>query len=194
MSILGAPRPGALCGPESNHSWPLLRQGTTTQQQTPGPQSASELQLWRIEGVAWSAQRIPMAVSKPEPPLSFYVAPQLSSRSWVNPVPDPLLLRKSGGAGNQTRDLWICSQKLWPLDHRGGEDRGHCQERANDRKLQLSQMIAETTWFRTNWYISSSTSTYKQWLPHDVRSKINNEKYTSAELKVTQKDGTEINL
>jgi hypothetical protein len=36
----------------------------------------------------------------------------------VDPVPDPLLLRKSGRAGNRTRDLWICSQELWPLDHR----------------------------------------------------------------------------
>jgi hypothetical protein len=30
----------------------------------------------------------------------------------VGPVPDPLLLRKSGSAGNRTRDLWICSQEL----------------------------------------------------------------------------------
>jgi len=44
----------------------------------------------------------------------------LTSQGWVNPVPDPLLLRKSGSAGNRTRDLCICSQKLWPLDHRGG--------------------------------------------------------------------------
>jgi hypothetical protein len=40
------------------------------------------------------------------------VAPQLSLRGWVDPVPDPLLLRKSGSAGNRTRDLWICSQEL----------------------------------------------------------------------------------
>jgi hypothetical protein len=33
-------------------------------------------------------------------------------------VPDPILLRKSGSAGNRTRDLWICSQELWPLDHK----------------------------------------------------------------------------
>ena len=38
----------------------------------------------------------------------------------MDPVPDPLLLRKSGSAGNRSRDLCICSQKLWPLDHRGG--------------------------------------------------------------------------
>jgi hypothetical protein len=48
------------------------------------------------------------------------VVPQLTSRGWVDPVPDPLLLRKSGSAENRTRDLCTCSQKLWPLDHRGG--------------------------------------------------------------------------
>jgi hypothetical protein len=39
--------------------------------------------------------------------FSIQVAHQLSSRGCVDPVPDPLLLRKSGSAGNQTRDLWI---------------------------------------------------------------------------------------
>jgi hypothetical protein len=48
----------------------------------------------------------------------FHVAPQLYSRGWVDPVPDPLLLRKSGSAGNRTQDLWICSQRLWPLNHK----------------------------------------------------------------------------
>jgi hypothetical protein len=38
----------------------------------------------------------------------------------MDPIPDPLLLRKSGSPGNRTRDLWICSQELWPLDYRGG--------------------------------------------------------------------------
>jgi hypothetical protein len=33
----------------------------------------------------------------------FQVAPQLYSRGSVNPVPDPLLLRKSGSAKNRTR-------------------------------------------------------------------------------------------
>jgi hypothetical protein len=33
----------------------------------------------------------------------FQVAPQLFSRGWVDPVPDPLLLRKFGSAGNRTR-------------------------------------------------------------------------------------------
>jgi hypothetical protein len=30
----------------------------------------------------------------------------------VDPVPDPLLLRKFGSAGNRTQDLWISSQEL----------------------------------------------------------------------------------
>ena len=71
----------------------------------------------------------------PRPLISVYrtwiatyfiqVAPQLTSggsRGWVHPVPDPLPLRKSGSAGNRTRDLCICSQKPWPLDHRGSQE------------------------------------------------------------------------
>jgi hypothetical protein len=35
----------------------------------------------------------------------FFISssPQLYSRGWVDLVPDPLLLRKSGNAGNRTR-------------------------------------------------------------------------------------------
>jgi hypothetical protein len=59
----------------------------------------------RIEGVTWSAWRIPTAVfsfSRQEPLLFHQVAPQLYSRGWVDPVPDPLLLRKSDIARNRT--------------------------------------------------------------------------------------------
>jgi hypothetical protein len=42
----------------------------------------------------------------------FQVAYQLYSRGWVDPIPDPLLLRKSGSAGNRAQYLWICSQEL----------------------------------------------------------------------------------
>jgi hypothetical protein len=44
--------------------------------------------------------------SRPEPLLFLPNTRQLYSRGWVDPVPDPLLLRKSGSAGNRTRDLW----------------------------------------------------------------------------------------
>jgi hypothetical protein len=81
----------------------------------------------RIEGVAWSAQRISTAVIlgflDPGRYFSIQVAPQLSSRGWVDHVPDPLFLRKSGSAGSRTRDLWICNQEFWPLDHRGDPPR-----------------------------------------------------------------------
>jgi hypothetical protein len=84
----------------------------------------SSCQLLGVEGVARSGQRIPTAVNLGFLDRSCYffiqVAPQLSSRGWVDTVPDPLFLGKSSRAGNRTRDLRICSQKLWPLDHRGG--------------------------------------------------------------------------
>jgi hypothetical protein len=38
-----------------------------------------------------------------EPLVVFQIAPQLYSRGSVNPVPDPILLRKCGSAGNRTR-------------------------------------------------------------------------------------------
>jgi hypothetical protein len=38
----------------------------------------------------------------------------------VDPVPHPLLLRKSGKAGNRIRYLWVSSQEPWSLDHRSG--------------------------------------------------------------------------
>jgi hypothetical protein len=46
----------------------------------------------------------------------------------VDPVLDLLLLIKSGSGGNRTRDLWVCSQEVWPLGHRGG---GAIQEHAD---------------------------------------------------------------
>jgi len=49
-----------------------------------------------------------------------YPYPGPTQSSPHTQIPDPLLLRKSGSAGDRTRDLCICSQKLWPLDHRGG--------------------------------------------------------------------------
>jgi hypothetical protein len=55
-----------------------------------------------------SAQQVPTSVNLGFVDRSRYffvqVAPQLSSRGRVDPVPDPLLLRKCGSAGNRTRD------------------------------------------------------------------------------------------
>jgi hypothetical protein len=70
--------------------------------------------LLRVGCVAWSVQRIPAAAYLgflDRCRFFFQVAPQLSSWGWADPVPQ-LLLKKSGSAGNRTRDLWICSQEL----------------------------------------------------------------------------------
>jgi hypothetical protein len=65
----------------------------------------SDCQLLRIEGATWSAWRIPKpysGFSRQEPLLFYQVAPQLYSRGWVDPVPDPLLFF-SVSAGNRTQ-------------------------------------------------------------------------------------------
>jgi hypothetical protein len=97
------------------NSMALVRKRTIPTERPPlvGEVSAK---LLRVEGAKWSAQRIPTAVN-----LRFLdwiryffiqVAPQLSSRGRVYPVPDLLLLRKCDRPWNRTRGLWICSQKL----------------------------------------------------------------------------------
>jgi hypothetical protein len=58
----------------------------------------------------------------------FQLAPPLSWRGWVDPVPDPLLRSQVGDAGNRTEDLWVSSQELWPLDHRDGLRCGPARE------------------------------------------------------------------
>jgi hypothetical protein len=92
---------------------------------TPWSESASE--LYRPSDRSFSAKCLPtfadkgchvVSVTDPsgrisqfsrqEPLLFYQVAPQLYSRGWVDPVPDPLLFsffspRKSGSAGNRTR-------------------------------------------------------------------------------------------
>jgi hypothetical protein len=86
------------------------------------PWSESESELYRQSDRRLSAKLVPTfedrgchVVSLPDPYGSiigflhrsryffFEVAPQLYSRGWVDPVPDSLLLRKSGSAENRTR-------------------------------------------------------------------------------------------
>jgi hypothetical protein len=81
-----------------------------------------QYQLLWTEGVAWPEQWIPTAVfwySRPNPLLflpgsSSVVLTRLSgSRSR------PTTSQKIWWCRKSNPDLWICSQKLWPLDHRG---------------------------------------------------------------------------
>jgi hypothetical protein len=59
---------------------------------------------WRVpHGQRDGSLRPYCRISRPEPLLFLSSAPQLYSRGWVDPFPYPLLLRKSGSAGNRTR-------------------------------------------------------------------------------------------
>jgi hypothetical protein len=106
---------------------------------TPSPESASELyrpsdRRLSVKLVQTFGNRGCRVVSATDPHgrilrfldrnryffLQVLVTPQLCSRGRVDPVPDPLLLRKSGNAENRIRTSGSVSQELWPLDHRGG--------------------------------------------------------------------------
>jgi hypothetical protein len=92
-------------------------------ERTPWPQSASE--LYRPRDRRLSTKLVPTFADKECCVVSatdsygrilasldrsryffFQVAPQLYLRGWVDPVPDPKFLRKSGSAGNQIRNVW----------------------------------------------------------------------------------------
>jgi hypothetical protein len=58
-----------------------------------------------------------------------------------------MLLRKSDTAENLTRDLWACSQELWPLDHRGRLRKGLNYGNAcysSDQNNVLSHLLSKT--------------------------------------------------
>jgi hypothetical protein len=95
---------------------------TNKQQNTPWPESANE--LYRPSDRRFLAKLVPTladmgchvaSVTGPygrilgflDRSLYFFfqAAPQLYSRSWVDPVPDPLLLWKSGSAGIESGPL-----------------------------------------------------------------------------------------
>jgi hypothetical protein len=70
----------------------------------------------------WSPQQIPTAVnlSYLDRNLYFFIqlALLLSSRGWLDPVPEALRVRESGSIRNRTWNLWICIQELWPRPQR----------------------------------------------------------------------------
>jgi hypothetical protein len=72
----------------------------------------------------------------------------------VDPVPEPLLLRKSGSSGNRALDLWICSQELLPLDHRSG------QVRSRTQAMEFVCLSLPCTQSRTAWWTMLSAQCY----------------------------------
>jgi hypothetical protein len=57
------------------------------------------------------------------PYLFFQVAPHLSLRGWVETVQDPLVFRKTGRDGNQTRDLSFVARNSghWLINWKNGQ-------------------------------------------------------------------------
>jgi hypothetical protein len=94
----------------------------------------------------------------------FQVAPQLSSRGSMDSIPDQLLLRESGTACNRTRDLWVYSQDLWLLDHRGGSS--NCNSNWNIQEIEqvgiavslelVLQVLGSNLGWEIGWRMASS--------------------------------------
>jgi hypothetical protein len=78
----------------------------------------------------------------------------------VDTVPDPILLRKSGRAGNRIRDLRYCRQELWPLEHRGDP-----AERVNRiYQWNYSMTLRNLTVRRYNWRVYwQRVAAFSQW-------------------------------
>jgi hypothetical protein len=83
----------------------------------------------------------------------------------VDPVPDPLLLRKSGSAGNRTRDLWVCSQEVWPLDHRGGHIIANNSVNSDDILFYQKAIGSHQT---ANTILPEDPSLLSMWLEHSL--------------------------
>jgi hypothetical protein len=101
------------CGTKKNHGKPLSNWPVagpfgckTDSSQQSGIQSQRQSYI-TTDGQSASLSWCQAPVWDPRPifllSYFFQVAPQLYSRGRVNPVPDPLLLRKSGKAENRTR-------------------------------------------------------------------------------------------
>jgi hypothetical protein len=97
--------------------------------------------------------------------LSFKQLLIYSHKGWVHPVPDPLLLRKSGSVGNRTRDLCVSSQELWPLEHRGGALRiEQFHKTGYDRNLQSSVQTWRMGFESNQGYVLSTSRFCPNWL------------------------------
>jgi hypothetical protein len=97
----------------------------------------------------------------------FQVAPQLYSRGWVDPVPDPMLLRKSGSAANRTLQLWICSQELCSLDYRRGLHFLISADKTASLNIHTDELILSAGAKLTSWHMGSPIPNIKSQL-HSV--------------------------
>ena len=104
----------------------------------------------------------------------------------MDPVPDPLLLRKSGSAGDRTRDLCICSHKLWPLDHRRGRFYSGNKLKMKDADSSL-RTGTEQLWIR-HFLVQDSSKPQNHQKPTDSFRKVTrNAKYITCFKNIDKK-------
>jgi hypothetical protein len=140
---------------------------------TPWPESASE--LYRLKDRRLLAKLVPICAERRCPVVSvtdpycrihgfldwslyffFQVVSKLYSRSWVEPVPDPLLLRKSGSARNRTRTsgslatpitwLFLSAKMALTSPTRGGRSVGTVRSRT--QAMEFSLVLIKHSWRR----------------------------------------------
>jgi hypothetical protein len=85
----------------------------------------------------------------------FQVTPQLYSRGWVDPVPDRLLVRKSGSAGIEPGPLDLYPATLTTRPQRRSAGREWCPE-INVFVTKYSTAFATSTWCSEIWTVERS--------------------------------------
>jgi hypothetical protein len=95
-------------------------------------------------------------------------------KGWVDTVSETLLLRKTGSAENRTWDLWVRSQELWPLVHRGGLSFWSSYIKIQDWYIDsntlttLSSQTCSICMFSLKWHILPQTQGRKNGVFWDV--------------------------
>jgi hypothetical protein len=118
----------------------------------------------------------------------FQVAPQLYSRGWVDPVPDPLLLRKSGSAENRALTSGSVARNSWLLDHRGGRKAWGLTDKLSFVAVPLSAYLARREYWQTGSPLSVSTPlTQENWFGWGLYSVVQQSR--SKAIPVTDRGG-----
>jgi hypothetical protein len=77
-------------------------------------------EVLRIEGATWSAWRSYSRLSRLEPLLFLSSSSAVVLTTLSGPRSRPTTSQKIWQRRESNPDLWICSQELWSIDHRGG--------------------------------------------------------------------------
>jgi hypothetical protein len=110
----------------------------------------------------WNGSPRPLNLGFIDRSRYFFIqaAPQLPSRGWMDPVPDLLLLRKSGSAGNRTRD------HLYIERESGGEREQACMSWVSNGRM-IGEYELEIMWDKCGHSLNWSTSTIPEFAWED---------------------------